>query len=254
MTNKKLRFSKFGFAIQLITLLAFVGVLFFIFSISNSNDEKYKLELNKISYQFLLIVVVGGAISLLFNLYSKSREEKLKIKEKEEIREKELKALHLKFYKEFIDAKNEVKRIRRFLRARCRITSQTDNQSECVLIETKRYDALLQELILIQLKFEFFEDELIANPNLFSGHNLSDLIRIIKEYLNDLITEYEDLHKEYPNQSVIDEIKTMELDKMPFLKGLMDKFELTNEYSTRFKIPSKLITMYMLETISIKSS
>jgi hypothetical protein len=65
-----------------ITILAAVGVFMFL-KFQTYLKANIDLELFKYCFQFLLLVVIGGAVTLLFTSYTKLRDEKIKAKEKE---------------------------------------------------------------------------------------------------------------------------------------------------------------------------
>src|SRR4051794_40058769 len=108
--------SKIARAIAIAVFIALIVVI--LFTIHHGylqNDSILGVEPFKLIFQFLLIVVTGGAVSLLFSSYSKAREKQDKHMEKEDAAQKEERALQLKFFNDFIQAYNDGKKIRRFL-------------------------------------------------------------------------------------------------------------------------------------------
>ncbi len=64
-------------------------------------------------------------------------------------------------------------------------------------ISRKVYEAQIKEIIDAQLEFEFYHDQLEANPHIFSDkstHDLEDLTHQIEHNLNAIIKEYQDLN------------------------------------------------------------
>jgi ABC-type bacteriocin/lantibiotic exporter with double-glycine peptidase domain len=83
---------KLRFVILTITVLSLL--LAFIFIIYPENlKQRLDSEVFKLTYQFLMLIVLGGGVSLLFSIYSKTRDESIRDKEK-----RETKKMKKKFY------------------------------------------------------------------------------------------------------------------------------------------------------------
>lgn len=246
--------SKIGVVAGIAIFLAIVGIIFFILFNKNLQDF-LGTEIFKLSYQFLLLVVIGGAVSLIFTEYTKAKEQRLKDTEKDEerkLKEKEKwesknneeRILQHKFYNDFIQAYDSAKKIRRLLRSRARILSQdAGTNSEAIVIKTLRYDEQMQVLTNVQLQFEFFCEEVQSNRHLFSGvdelKNLSQDLKKIESYLNKIVGEYEDCYKSLPNQSFIDDVPTIPIKNLPKLGEFIGKYENATSFKTEFKKPAK---------------
>ena len=88
------------------TALLITSVAFFLVVSYLLNPDFFKSRLDydvfKLTYQFLLLTVIGGFITFLFTFYVKLREDQVRKKEQDDAREKEKKLLQRKFYSEFI--------------------------------------------------------------------------------------------------------------------------------------------------------
>jgi hypothetical protein len=249
--NKKSSVSTLGYVAILITVTATTGViLFIVFHNVLLKDKFLGTETYKLTYQFLLIVVVGGCISLLFTLYIKAREnldkeiehekEYLeKQKEKQENKDKEVRQIQHQFYNDFLQAYNNVKKIRRFLRATARKISTNASGQQVIHIKVARYSELMSELISLQLRFEYFYDEIDSNKGIFKGvDNIVSLlanIKNIEEYLNSIVGEYESCYNLYPNQSFIDDVTYIPVDSLPKLSEFIEKYKDAVEFKQQFK-------------------
>ena len=204
--------------------------------------SKLDIELFKLSYEFLLIVVIGGAVSFLFTVYIKLREEVKTENETQETKKNEKKALQRKFHLDFIQTYNSVKKIRRLMRARARMKSN-DNAHDWKII-TKRYDEQMRILITLQLQFEFFKEEIESNTDLFEVDNKPEFICNIKKvqsYLNKIVSEYEDCYKDFPDKSFIDDIQILSFDNLPRLNDFIGKIYDAKDFEDEFKTPAKAV-------------
>ena len=128
------------------------------------------------------------------------------------------------------------------MRARARIKSN-DNKHDWEII-TKRYDKQMQALITLQLQFEFFQEEIKSNPDLFEVDDKSEFIINIKQvqsYLNNIISEYESCYEDFPDKSFIDDIQILAYDKLPRLNDFIGKIYDAKDFEDKFKKPAKSI-------------
>ena len=189
---------------NVVTFILIAGVVLLLLFIVFKNEMLRLLneDLFKISYQFILLTVVGGIVSLVLENYSREqnvrRDKQVRQEEKrykEQIREQERVTVRnkilLSFHDTLVETYNETKKIRRLLRARARRKSPSGDSN--IQINMKEYDLLLQGLINAQLKFEFCVRQVKSNESLF-GSNPAVLknLQLIESYLNKIVNEYED--------------------------------------------------------------
>jgi hypothetical protein len=195
-------------------------------------------DIFKLTYQFLLLTVIGGLVTFLFSFYIRLREEQARQKEQATAKRKEERSLQRRFYNEFTGAYNEGKKIRRFLRARTRKLSTSNQHQEIILLKTERYDELLKELTILQLKFEFFYDEVSSNPELFAAGDVKSLAENLKkmeEYLNQMVGEYEQCYTLYPNQYFLEEVPFIALENFDKLKEFIGRYKDATGFRHQFK-------------------
>jgi len=212
-------------------------------------------EIFKTTYQFLLLTVIGGLVSLIYTQLTKAMEEIRLSKEKarEQNRLLEEKAqeqrstkrdLQIGFYTKFIGAYNSAKRARRILRATARESAQG-----MILVRINPYGKELQTLIDIQLQFETLIDEVEARPDLFfsigNANNLKSNLSSIEEYLNDIVDEYENLYQIQTGNS-----SSLPITKLPKLAEFIGKYRNAVDFQNRFKKPAREITGELLKLIS----
>lgn len=181
------------FWLSFITILAVVGVAIFIVW-PGPLKQKLDTEVFRLTYQFLLIGILGGVVSLLYKGFESEREQALKQKERDReqaLRQKEdeharrdaRRRLQREFHSEFIQTYNATKKVRRLLRARAGFTMTA--------LDAESYDEQMQHLIDAQLNFEFFVYRARSNPDLFSNVSLAPDLERMEKYLNGIINEYE---------------------------------------------------------------
>lgn len=148
-------------------------------------------EVFKSSFQFLLLVVVGGGVSLLYDRFSKEKE----LEEKRFLAERELKEkqrdLIRQMHSELLKAFNDAKRVRRKLRAHVGYSSDR-GLSPGSTVRLAEYKAAMEALMDAQLTFEVYAKR-AEKPELgfVGGQELADDLRKVEGYLNEIIDEYE---------------------------------------------------------------
>ena len=189
-------------------ILVLVGVISFfdLERLFEIDEAKLKLELLKISYQFLLLVVLGGAVSWLLKRYETARASKERelrdernrqetARADEERRQAEVRRLFLDTHSALVAAYNSAKRVRRLLRARA-ITESPGGDS---LVRREPYDTLLEALVDAQLTFESQIHRIEANKDVFAGLSEDDIesLKSIESYLGKIIKEHGSLLRHF---------------------------------------------------------
>jgi hypothetical protein len=267
MNKKKEPYNIAKTALIIVTCLALIAVFSFI-AFSGAIEKCMHKELFTLTYQFLTFVVLGGGLSVLYSVYEKKREDKLKDKEKKELAEKEVRVLQKKFYNDFVQTYKETKKVRRLLRARARKSVDAG-----IMIKTSEYDFLMKELTVIQLKCEFLKDEVKCNPELFgmidnpvkvdatqtatvSEYLASPLyqhLKIVENYLNKLVSEYEKRFVDFPGEYYLSEVEFLNLDSMEKLKDFIVKFDDSEAYQEFQKSVDAVLTL-LLRKLAVASA
>lgn len=236
---------KAALAATIVSLLLVVAFILF----PRFFKDRLDYDIFKLTYQFLLLTVIGGTITFLFTFYMKLREEQARREEQKKARRKEKRSLQRKFYTEFSQAHNDGKKIRRFLRARTRQLSFDAQNKEMILLRTDRYDELLKELTILQLKFESLLDEVKSNPELFATgdvNSLTENMEKIEEYLNQMVSEYENCYRFHPNQSFIDDVSYLPLANFDKLKEFIGPYKEATCFKYQFKVAARNVSKILL--------
>lgn len=150
--------------------------------------DAFGAEGYKILLQFVLVAVLGGAVSLVyqaFNRQAEQRAERIKLAEERVTAARETRQRYLA---ELIGLYNSVKRARRLLRAQAIIRTASGDSR----LRVQRYDEQLQMLIDAQLSLEMVGRNVHTEGALFAAEpGLVPSLRRTEEYLRELIGEYE---------------------------------------------------------------
>jgi hypothetical protein len=83
------------------------------------------------------------------------------------------------------------------------------------------------ELTSVQLRFEFFCKEVDSNREIFNtSHEYDVLLMSLKEIenvLNNIVNEYENLFKLFPNTFFLSDIQFIPIEKLPELRKFLDR-------------------------------
>jgi hypothetical protein len=227
----------------LITIATVVAIIVVAVFIGWPKPIKDRLdgEVFKLTYEFFLIVVLGGALSLL---YKRLEDERKKDAAKDEWRRTQRDSernLQRELRTEVVRAYHNAKKIRRLLRAKAR---EYLPDTVTTILHPDPYNQQMELLIDTQLEFEFFVDRVRSNPGLFSGAaNLLTNLEKVERYLNQLVGEYEDsrsifsLHQGRPTLSCFQ-----------YLEEFIGPYKLAAAFKSDLKEPLKDV-ISQLETL-----
>jgi hypothetical protein len=171
--------TAFGFII-LISVISSVAIIVFL-SLGKQIKSVMDEDLFKLTYQFLLIVVIGGLVSLLNQLYLKQRD-----------LDYQHQVLLRQIYTELFNAYNTTKRIRRILRAQVGIDISGNKINQNAQISKSEYKKQIDILIDAQLIFELYAKKSNESWIWFeNGEKLAKACDSVEKYLNKIISEYE---------------------------------------------------------------
>ena len=197
--------------ITVAVVFGLAGIALFIFW-PKTMQRHLETEVYKLTYQFLLVVVVGGALSLIYKEFEREREDTTRDNERRRddaaneaetqiIKRNAERALQQQFHGEIVQAYHQVKRVRRLLRART--LNGSDSHAE-QMVAAGSYDEQMQRLIDVQLSFEWFIHRVRVNQHLFAAvPDLSSDLQRIEEYLNRLVNEYESFYSQLSPQGMV---------------------------------------------------
>src|SRR4051812_40108874 len=141
--------TKTTFAIATTLLVAAIAIVYIAYNRTNV-ETALGTEFSKLLFQFLLLTVVGGALSLLYKQHTRETEERaslrLRQQEKLEVRRGVVRNIRSRLVRIY----NDTKKVRRLLRSSC--VSLSDQKEQVVL--SKPYARLMDQLLNAQLTLE----------------------------------------------------------------------------------------------------
>jgi len=205
--------------VVLVVLVAVVGITAFIFY-GESIKPKLDDEVFKLTYQFLLIVVLGGAVSLIYNAFTEQR-----------ARKQQRLVILREIYAELLAAYNAAKRIRRKFRAH--VGYSKSGLTEGATVYKYYYMEQMDILINAQLVFENHKKRAKDKKLHYEqGKELSDHLDTIERYLNCIIDEYQE-----QLQSFAGDPPGRALSQLPELKDFLEKSTKSKKFREGFKRP-----------------
>jgi hypothetical protein len=198
-----------------IVVLAVGGVVAFLVwgaLIKTTIDE----ELFRLSYQFLLIVVIGGALSLLYQQFSAERA----------LDERRI-ALLRQIHSELLTAFNVAKRARRALRAH--VGSAITQDSRLI---AEQYDEQMDRITDAQLTFELYAKRAEDGLWFERGNALAGQLRSIEKYLGEIGKEYEKKRNSFAGMP-----SSKLLSELPVLAEFIGPYKDADNFKKRFKVP-----------------
>ena len=180
------------------------------------------IEYAKLLFQFLLLIVFGGAVSLLYKQHIRETEERANLR----LREQELLDLRRGFVRNIrqtlIGIYNDTKRVRRLLRSSC--VNESDQNEQVVLSEP--YIKQMEQLLDTQLSLETLVHELkIDQIQLSLDKEISRSVTLMEDYLRSVLQEYE---QRYPVA------EASRLSELPTLSKFIGPYAESGEFRSNF--------------------
>jgi hypothetical protein len=147
------------------------------------------VEAYKVLLQFILVAVLGGGVSLLYQAFNREAERRADRIRDAEQRAEAAREIRRRYLRELIASYNAVKRTRRLLRATAltHAPSFADRR-----LRVARYDEMMQNVLDAQLTLETMTRTMRAEGSIFASEpNLNTLLGTAEAYLRSLIAEYE---------------------------------------------------------------
>ncbi|WP_431946924.1 hypothetical protein [Micromonospora marina] len=146
--------------------------------------------------QFLLVVVLGGGVSLLYQAFNRQAEQRAERLKLAEDRATAIREIRQRYLAELVVLYNAVKRARRLLRARAQIHATAGDGK----LRVVTYDEQLQLLLDAQLSLELMIRNVNAEGDVFHGApELVPSLKSTEDYLRELVTEYETVMPRIPS-------------------------------------------------------
>jgi len=200
----------------LLTIVAAAGVGMFILQ-GEIITAQIGSELFVMTYQFLLLIVLGSGVGVIFQAITHHRE----------LRERG-RRLQREIHLALVCGYNDAKRARRLLRARGRRDPDGG-------ISASEYDTHLQSLSDAQLAIELATRRIEFNRALFIGEErLVKSLDLVGKYLNRVVDEWEDARPRIFTNVVSAELRLRDL---PELDMFLRSPNLASAFRTGFKEP-----------------
>jgi hypothetical protein len=189
------------------------------------------VEAYKILLQFILIAVLGGGVSLVYQAFNRDADLKAQRARQDEERAMALRESRQRHLRDLAEQYNVVKRARRMLRAQA--LAYQPGKAERRL-RVAKYDEFLQVVLDAQLSLETMSHVIGADAELFPTQ--SDLIAslgVAETYLRSLITEYENfLPSADPGGDA-----SVDLVRLPVLADFIGPYSESVDFRERFVHP-----------------
>lgn len=141
--------------------------------------------------QFLLVVVLGGGVSLVYQAYNRDSDRRVERFRQMEARAAAVQEARQRHLRALIDEYHSVKRVRRLLRATALNHEEVFADRR---VRVSRYDDLMQIVLDSQLTLETMARTMRTDGGAFATDlGLIEAVSAGEEYLRALITEYEEV-------------------------------------------------------------
>ena len=195
-----------------------VGIICFIlFRKTLSDDMVLGESLFRLTYQFLLFAILGGAISLLFKNIQVERE-----------RRETRRITQQKLYSGLVAAFHEGRAVRRLIRARALQTIEEgsgDSLRKLRIVKQNPYDEQMAQLNSVLSEIELLRYEVEADEKSFGSiSGLNDSLETVEKYLTEIVAEYQNKFRDFEDGS-------FSLPNLPKL----EKFVFDVKYDKTFK-------------------
>lgn len=176
-------------------------------------------EVFKLTYQFLLVVVLGSAVSLSFQAVAVGRD----AREKRRTMQREI-------HDALVQAYNDAKHARRLLRARARIGGNGPDPAAHPRVVYDEYDKQLEAVSRAQLSIELVIRRISFNKRSFRRAGaIVDHLRTVEKYLNTVIDEWEDVGRKSRRSP------QLTIEKLPALDDFLRHYDDSAKFGQDFK-------------------
>ncbi|ASW53136.1 hypothetical protein [Plantactinospora sp. KBS50] len=190
-------------------------------------------EAYKTLLQFLLVAVLGGGTSLLYQALNRQADERNQRARRDEDRSIVLREARQRWLRDTIEQYQSVKRARRLLRAQALAPG---SRRAGPRVKVGRYDELLQVVLDAQLWLEGMVAMMRADSTLFPENpDVTAAVVSAEEYLRTLVTEYEGF---LPSTQARQED---DLEKLPVLSEFIGPYELSQGFRHQFTRPMQRV-------------
>lgn len=164
--------------------------------------EGYKLLL-----QLVMIIILGGAVTLLYQAFNRRSEERTTERLSADQRAESIRTLRHDYMTKLIAEYNRTKRARRLIRAQALVRSEPPGNDR---VKVAEYEKEMQEVLDAQLSLETIAYTVRAEPELFpASTSIPDSVKAMEEYLRSLVSEYEEHFPGLPTNGSLTSLHTL---------------------------------------------
>jgi hypothetical protein len=169
----------------------------------------------ELTYQFLLISVIGGSIAWLFKEIDRLRGQRIVLRD---------------MHAELLQAYNRAKVVRRALRAKLGTVITIDSDTKVAATD---YEEQMEELSDSQLTFEVYAKR-AKEPGLWfrDANALARSLDKIEKYLNEIVKEYQQEYAKFTGDP-----PARPLGNLPKLMEFIGPYKQAVEFQEKFKYP-----------------
>jgi hypothetical protein len=193
------------------------------------------VEAYKILLQFVLVAVLGGAVSIVYQAFNRDADQRAQRIRREEDLILARREARQRYLRDLVEQYNAVKRVRRLLRAQA-LVRRPGTETEPKL-RAGRYDELLQVVLDAQLSLEAYSLAVRADSELFpEREELAVAIGRVETYLRELVTEYEETMPTVDGEHAL-----VDLSALPLVAAFIGPYEKAVDFRERFVAPMQQV-------------
>jgi hypothetical protein len=204
----------------LVTALAVAAIMVFVQK-PQAMHARLDPEVFKLSYQFLLIVVLGSAVTLSFQAIAVGRDARDKRR-----------SMQREIHDALVEAYNDAKHARRLLRARARTGGNGADPSVDPRLDVDEYDGQMEAVSRAQLGIELVIRRIKFNSRSFRrAKEITTHLGIVEKYLNQVIDEWEDVRVQSRRSP------RLTVHSLPALDDFLRHYDHSARFRLEFKVP-----------------
>lgn len=201
--------------ISAVVVAAATGIYFFIRRPLVVRELLGSQESFEITYEFLLVTVVGGLLALLYKQLDVRREQRRDLRE---------------MYSEILGAYNRAKSVRRRMRARLGTAKAINKETP---IAADYYEEQIEVLSNAQLTFEVYVKRTKGPLWFWRARHLAENLEEAQSYLNGIVKEYEEKLATFSAEDP----RTAHIGQLEKLTEFIGPYHDARDFKGRLKLP-----------------
>jgi len=209
--------------------LCFLGTICFLLW-PKELKERLGDDVFKLTYQFLLLVVIGGALSVVYQEFQRHRDDEAKQREQDAARREAERVLQRQFLADLVEVYQAAMKVRRLLQAKAR---EHIPATTVMLVHANPYEEQMLALLDVHLDFQSLESraETISLSRPITA-KLAANLRSIDKYFNDIVSEYADHFSAFTGQPT-----TRQLNELGHVADFIAKYNPESTFAIAFRKP-----------------